>query len=59
VKRSRDLLSLAPFRLLAFAGYCIHASPTLALYIYATLMQQKGFLQWNHILYYILIEACS
>ncbi|WP_276618981.1 hypothetical protein, partial [Syntrophomonas wolfei] len=35
-------LSLAPCRLLAFAGCFIHASPTFALHIYATLMQQKG-----------------
>ncbi len=43
--RSRDILSLAPFRLLVFAGCCIHASPTLALYIYTTLLHQKGILQ--------------
>ena len=44
VKRSRDILSLAPFRLLAFAGCCIHASPTLALYIYMQpLCNKRGF----------------
>jgi len=46
-KRSRDVLSLAPFRRSPSPGVASHASPTLALYIYATLMQQKGFLQWS------------